>query len=99
MYSQSKSNTPLPQKVGSGTTFHAYAENSTIHGISYSCDVSLPRLHRLLWALICAAFFILANFLILRQLNQWNNRPVITSVQTTGIHLLLRFEENLFEDG
>ena len=89
MYSQSKSNTPLPQKVGSGTTFHAYAENSTIHGISYSCDVSLPRLHRLLWALICAAFFILANFLILRQLNQWNNRPVITSVQTTGTPLFV----------
>ena len=65
-------------------TVNAYSENATIHGISYACERSSSILQRLLWSLICATFGILAGFLIWRQYQQWNDKPVITSIKTTG---------------
>ena len=65
-------------------TVNAYSENATIHGLSYACERGSSILQRLLWSLICATFGVLAGYLILRQYQQWNDKPVITSIKTTG---------------
>ena len=65
-------------------TCHGYADSSTIHGISYACDLSSPNVHRLLWFLICIGMFVTALCLINQKYDEWQEKPVITSVQTTG---------------
>ena len=72
------------QASGVRDTCHGYADSATIHGISYACDLSSPSVHRLLWFLICIGCFATALVLICQKYEEWQKKPVITSVQTTG---------------
>ena len=81
-----KANKKSPKSLASGVkdTFHGYADSATVHGISYACDLSSPNVHRLLWFLICIGMFVTAMCLIFQKYDEWKEKPVITSVQTTG---------------
>ena len=75
-------------------TWFNYTESTSIHGLNYTTDLSLVRKRRVSWGLVFGIFSSLAIFLIVRAYNDWQDNPVITSIQSTGriglIYLLTR---------
>ncbi len=65
-------------------TFHEFAEITSIHGISYACDVKLIWWERFLWTLVFASTITLAIYWIVEAYVAWQTFPVITSVHSTG---------------
>ena len=65
-------------------TWFNYTESTSIHGLNYSTDLSLVRNRRISWGLVFGIFSSLAIFLIVRAYNDWQDNPVITSIQSTG---------------
>ena len=65
-------------------TWYNYAESTSIHGLNYASDMSLVRSRRISWALVFGVFTSLAIFLIVRAYKDWQDNPVITTIQSTG---------------
>ena len=72
-----------PRKVIELTWFN-YTESTSIHGLNYTTDLSLVRSRRISWGLIFTVCTSLAIFLIVRAYNEWQDNPVLTSIQSTG---------------
>jgi hypothetical protein len=60
-----------------------YAQSSTIHGVPYICDKSLPLVDRLLWALAVGGFLVLACVWTSDAYQDWTDNPVITTLKDT----------------
>ena len=66
-------------------TWFNYTESTSIHGLNYTTDLSLVRNRRISWGLVFGIFSSLAIFLIVRAYNEWQDNPVLTSIQSTGM--------------
>ena len=65
-------------------TWYNYAESTSIHGLNYTSNMSLVRSRRISWALVFGACTSLAIFLVVRAYKNWQDNPVITTIQSTG---------------
>ncbi len=61
-----------------------FAEHSTTHGISYAFERDVRPVSRLSWLVTCVGLFALATYLIAVQYHDWQARPVLTTIGTTG---------------
>ena len=59
-----------------------YASNSTVHGINYVFDESLPILERFLWLVIVFGLGCVAMYLVYESYNAWQDNQVITTLKT-----------------
>ena len=66
-------------------TWYNYAESASIHGLNYASNMSLVRLRRVSWALVFGVCTSFAIFLVVRAYKNWQDNPVITTIQSTGI--------------
>ena len=65
-------------------TWFNYTKSTSIHGLNYTTDLSLVRNCRISWGLVFGFFTSLAIYLIVRAYNDWQDNPVITSIQSKG---------------
>ena len=65
-------------------TWYSYAESSSVHGLNYASDMSLVRSRRISWALVFGVCTSFAIFLVVRAYKDWQDNPVITTIQSTG---------------
>ena len=65
-------------------TCHGFAENTTMHGISYACNTSLVSMERFMWSIICIGVAMMAIYLITEVYINWQDFPAMTTLQTTG---------------
>ena len=61
-----------------------YSSRTTVHGISYICDITIAHFDRFLWLVLCAFFTFLAVFISIKAYIDWQDDPVITTLLTTG---------------
>ena len=57
-------------------TTEAFAERTSIHGISYVFERGLKIVDRLLWGLVVLSFLMLASFLTWNSWTQWRDEQV-----------------------
>ena len=65
-------------------TCHDYADATTTHGCSYACNVSLPRIDRLVWTAWCLLMCVCALNLVWGSYLEWYKAPVVTSLNSAG---------------
>ena len=59
------------------------ASHTTVHGISYIFDRSLPVVDRLLWLVVVVSFLALASYLSYNSYTEWRGDQVITTLKDT----------------
>ena len=62
-------------------TAEDYASRSTVHGISYITDRTVPVADRCLWLLICLGMAATAVFMATTSYQAWQDDPVITTLK------------------
>ena len=65
-------------------TAKEFADHTTVHGISYVADKKAPLFSNLLWASVCILSMAAAIYLSVESYNQWQERPVITTLKNTA---------------
>ena len=65
-------------------TAEDYASRSTVHGISYITDRTVPVPDRCLWLLICLGMAATAVFMATTSYQAWQDDPVITTLKTVA---------------
>jgi hypothetical protein len=65
-------------------TARQWADVATVHGVSYISSTELPKLERLLWAVIVLAFLGMAVFLGYKTIDNYQNNRVITTLSNTS---------------
>ena len=60
-----------------------YADQATVHGVSYVFGNNLSLTDRLLWVFIVLTSFILTIWMVNASYNDWKEHPVITTLKTT----------------
>ena len=61
-----------------------FASRSTIHGVSYVVDQTVPIIDRFLWMAVCLSSATLAVILIHSSYSDWQDNQVITSLKTVA---------------
>ena len=64
-------------------TTEEFASQTTVHGISYIFDRSLPMVDRLLWLVVVVSFLGLASYLTYNSYTEWRGEQVITTLKDT----------------
>ena len=64
-------------------TTEEFASHTTVHGISYIFDRSLPIADRLLWLVVVVSFLALASYLSYNSYTEWRGEQVITTLKDT----------------
>ena len=65
-------------------TAKEFAEHTSVHGVGYVADKKVPIFSNLLWASVCLLSMSLAIYLSVETYNQWQERPVITTLRNTA---------------
>ena len=65
-------------------TAKEFAERTSVHGVGYVADKNVPLFSNLLWAFVCILSMSLAIYLSVESYNQWQERPVITTLKSTA---------------
>ena len=65
-------------------TAKEFAERTSVHGVGYVADKNVPLFSNLLWAFVCILSMSLAIYLSVESYNQWQERPVITTLKNTA---------------
>ena len=69
-------------------TAKEFAEHTSVHGVGYVADKKVPIFSNLLWASVCLLSMSLAIYLSVETYNQWQERPVITTLRNTTITMV-----------
>ena len=65
-------------------TAKEFAEHTSVHGVGYVADKKVPLFSNLLWASVCLLSMGLAIYLSVESYNQWQEKPVITTLKNTA---------------
>ena len=61
-----------------------YGSRSSIHGVSYTLDQTLPWPDRLLWLLLFTASIALSGYMISKVVLDWQQDPTITTLESNS---------------
>ena len=61
-----------------------YANCSTVHGISYVFDETIPVIERVIWLIIVLTFGCVAVYLVCMSYQDWQDNQVITTLKTVA---------------
>ena len=63
------------------TTSREYCQNTSLHGWQYLVDDEGPA-RKAFWAVTILAFYIAVTVLVVQTTDDWNDQPVVTTVDT-----------------
>ena len=66
------------------SVLQSYSSKSTAHGIAYIFERDSGKCPRIFWTLVVLASFILSGYMIFHIFKQWQDMPIMTTVQNTG---------------
>ena len=81
------------RRSGAVRTAEDYGSQSSIHGLTYASDSSLPLPDRILWALTTLGLLLLASHLNYSTYREWREHQVVTALSTTNRPVSIIFEE------
>ena len=84
---RSKQSPKMPLAKVCKHTVTQYAKSTSVHGIAYIFDETASLVEKLLWLVIFAMATFFAISFSTEIYNQWQNDPVLTSLNTTGKYL------------
>ena len=61
-----------------------YASNSSIHGVTYIFDKTIPFFHRFLWLAIFIGSISLGSYMIFKTVTDWQENQVITTIKSVA---------------
>jgi hypothetical protein len=83
-YKMGKEKKKPKEKNGTFQILHEYSEYSTIQGIVYIFQTRQSLVGRIVWVIIVAFMLLLGSYWSIQSYVDWQNNPVLTTVQTTA---------------
>ena len=72
------------KKNYASTTLHEYAENSSVHGVSYIFSPSETIVEKLIWCFVVLASLVLAGWFSQKSFTDWQDNQIITTLKNAA---------------